>query len=182
MATNTHAGTEVPGDAHGSGGNFPAFDTSTYPGQLLWLAITFGLLYLMMSKVIIPRLQSILKERESILNRDLQQAQDARVKAEEAGKAYEKSLAEARQNAQNLAQAAHARLTAETDSKRKALEEELAERMNEANATIVKTKAKAMKNVRSIAADTTLALVEHILEKAPSDTAVEAALDQINQA
>lgn len=179
MASNTQAGTEAHGGPHSGGGAFPAFDSTTYPGQLLWLAITFGLLYLMVSKVILPRLRSILDNREAILSRDLGQAQDARTKAEEAGKAYEKSLTEARQNAQSLAQAAHAKLTAETDTRRKALEEELAVRMNEANAKIVKTKVAAMKNVRSIAADTTSALVEHILEKAPASSAVEAALNEI---
>lgn len=179
MASNTNAGTEVSGDAHGGGGNFPAFDTTTFPGQLLWLAITFGLLYLAVSKVILPRMKSIFEERETILNRDLQQAQDARTKAEEAGVAYEKALTEARKNAQGLAEKAQTKLTAETDAKRKALEEDLAARMNDANAKIAKTKAKAMKNVRSIAADTTSALVEHILEKAPPETAVEAALDQV---
>ncbi|MEN3930374.1 F0F1 ATP synthase subunit B' [Microvirga sp. W0021] len=175
MAQNTHAGTEVSGE----GGNFPAFDTTHFGGQLLWLAITFGLLYFMVSKVIVPRFKSIFEEREGILNRDLQQAQEARVKAEEAGKAYERSLAEARSNAQNLAQEAHSKLTAESEKRRKALEEELAVRMQEANSKIEKTKTKAMKNVRAIAAETTSTLVEHIIEKAPSDTAVEAALDQI---
>lgn len=180
MATNTHAGTEVSGGAHGGGNQFPPFDTSTYPGQLLWLAITFGIFYLLMSKVVIPRLRSILDERESALSRDLGQAHKARTQADEAGKAYETSLAEARKNAQSLAQAAHARLTAETFTRRKALEEELAGRMNEANVAIAKTKVKAMKNVRSIAADTTSILVEHVINKVPTNDAVEAALDQIN--
>ncbi len=177
-SSNTHAGTEVSGQAHKDVG-FPAFDTKTYPGQLLWLAITFGALYLMMSKVIVPRMKSIFDERNAILNRDLQRAEAARVRAEEAGKAYETSLAEARNNAHSLAQAAHARLTAETEMRRKALEEELAGRMTEANATIAKTKAKAMKNVRSIAAETTTTLIEHIIDKTPTSEAVDAALDQV---
>jgi len=133
----------------------------------------------MLSKVILPRIKAIYGERESVINRDIQQAQEARTKAEEAGQAYEKALADAKHSAQTLAQKAQAKLTTETEAKRKALEEDLMARMNEANATITQTKAKAMKNVRAIAAETTSALVEHILEKAPSDTAVQAALDQI---
>ncbi len=179
MATDTHAGTAVPGDAHGGGGEFPAFDTTHFSGQLLWLAITFGLLYLMMSKVIVPRMQSIIQTREGLLNKDLTQAHEAKARAEEAGKAYEKSLTEARQSAQALAQEAHAKLTKETDAKRKSLEDELSKRMSDANAKITATRTKAMKNVRSIAADTASALVERIIEKAPAASAVDAALDQI---
>lgn len=180
MASNTHAGTEVPADAYGAGGGaFPPFDFTSFPGQLLWLAITFGLLYVMLSKVILPRMKAIFDERESVINRDIQQAQEARTKAQEAGQAYEKALADTKHSAQTLTQTAQAKLAAETEAKRKALEEDLMARMNEANATIAKTKTKAMKNVRAIAAETTSALVERILEQAPSDTAVQSALDQI---
>ena len=58
---STHAGTEVSGAPHGEHHDvgFPPFNSATFGSQLLWLAITFGLLYVMMSKLIVPRVASI---------------------------------------------------------------------------------------------------------------------------
>ena len=50
---DTHSGTGVPAEAHGT---FPPFDPATFPSQLLWLAITFGLFYLFLKNVVMPRL------------------------------------------------------------------------------------------------------------------------------
>ena len=55
--SNPTEGTHSETGAHGgeaAGGVFPPFDSSTFASQLLWLAITFGLFYLLMSKVIVP--------------------------------------------------------------------------------------------------------------------------------
>ena len=62
-AEGAHAGTEVPAGAGHEGGLFPPFDPSTFPSQLLWLAITFGLFYVFLKKVVLPRIGSILEVR-----------------------------------------------------------------------------------------------------------------------
>ena len=101
---------------------FPPFETSTFAGQLLWLTITFVALYVLMSRVVLPRLTGIIEARETTLARDLDAAAGAKRQAEEAGTAYETALAEARARAQGLAQQTRDTLAAETDTRRKALE------------------------------------------------------------
>ncbi len=64
---------------HGSG-VFPPFDSTHFASQLLWLAITFGLFYLLMSKVIIPRIGGILETRHDRIAQDLDEA--SRLKGE----------------------------------------------------------------------------------------------------
>jgi F-type H+-transporting ATPase subunit b len=71
----THAGTEVPGGAHE--GAFPPFDSTHFMSQLIWLAITFGALYLLMSRVALPRVAAILKERSDKIASDLDAAKAA---------------------------------------------------------------------------------------------------------
>jgi F-type H+-transporting ATPase subunit b len=173
----TNAGTEAHGGAHDVG--FPPFATETFGGQLLWLAITFGILYFLMSRFVVPQLSGIIEGRRQAIARDLDEAAAMKTRAEEAGAAYEKSLTEARSRAQALAQETRAKLGAEADAKRKALESDLAQRLAQSEATIAARKAEAMSNVRGIAAETATAIVERITGRAPSPQAVEAALDEI---
>jgi F-type H+-transporting ATPase subunit b len=82
--------------AHG-GGAFPPFDPSTFPSQLLWLAITFGLFYLFLKRVVLPRVGGILEVRRDRIAQDLDQAARMKSEADAAVAAYEQELAEARQ-------------------------------------------------------------------------------------
>ncbi len=170
------AGTAARGGAHDAA--FPPFATETFGGQLLWLAITFGLLYFLMSRYVVPQLSGIIEGRRQTIARDLDEAAAMKTRAEEAGTAYEKALAEARGRAQALAQETGAKLSAETDAKRKALEADLAQRLAQSEATIAARKAEAMSNVRAIAAETAAAIVERLTGRPPSPQAIEAALDE----
>ena len=156
---------------------FPPFATETYANQLLWLALTFGLLYYLMSRIVVPRLSGIIETRQVTINRDLDEAAAIKTRAAEAGEVYDRSLAEARARAQALAQETRNRLAAESDARRKALEADLNARLAQAEATISARKTEAMGNVRSIAQDATAAIVERIIGRAPPPQAVEAALD-----
>ncbi|WP_243372602.1 F0F1 ATP synthase subunit B' [Microvirga solisilvae] len=178
QAQTTQAGTEAHGGAHAADATFPPFATETFAGQLIWLAITFVLLYTLLSKLVLPRLSGIIENRRSLIAKDLDEAAAMKIRAEEAGTAYEKALTEAKGRAQALAQETRAKLAAESDAKRKSLEADLNKRLAESEATIASKKTEAMSHVRGIAAETATAIVERITGKAPAKQAVEAALDQ----
>ncbi len=175
IVSTAHAATEAAGGAHDVG--FPPFETETYLGQLIWLALIFGLLYVLMKRVVLPRLSGIIETRQVTIARDLDEAAAMKTKAEAAGAAYDKSLAEAKARAQALAQETRDAITAENDAKRKALEADLAQRMAEAEATSAARKTEAMTNVRGIARDTTAAIVERLIGRQPSAQAIDSALD-----
>jgi F-type H+-transporting ATPase subunit b len=177
MAQTTQATTEAHGDAAHDAG-FPPFATETFGSQLLWLAITFAALYFLLSRLVLPRLTGIIEGRRDTIARDLDDAAAMKTRAEEAGTAYDKALAEAKGRAQALAQETRAKLSLESETKRKVLEADLAKRLAEAETFIASTKAQAMGNVRGIAVDTATAIVERLTGKAPTPQAVEAALDQ----
>src|SRR5690606_29974529 len=102
-AGEVHTETGVP-DAGGHGSNFPPFDPSTFPSQLLWLAITFGLFYLFLKRVVLPRIGGILEVRRDRIAQDLDQASRMKEEADAAVAAYEQELAEARKKAASIAQ------------------------------------------------------------------------------
>lgn len=159
-STNTETG--VPANNGGSG-TFPPFNADTFSSQLLWLAITFGLFYFLMSKVALPRISSILETRSDRIAQDLDEANKLKADSDEAIAAYEQELAEAKNRAHAIAQEARDASRAELDAKRVAVEAELATKVADAEKRIADIKAKAMGEVGSIAEDTTSALVDQLL-------------------
>jgi F-type H+-transporting ATPase subunit b len=157
---------------------FPPFQSETFASQLLWFAITFGLLYWLMSRVALPRIGAILEERSNRIAADLDDAQRLKDESDAAAAAYEKSLAEARNKAKAIAQETRDALMAESDAKRKALEAQLADKIAASEAAISARTAEAMGSVRGIAADAAAAIVERLSGKAPERATVEAALNR----
>ncbi|HVL72805.1 MAG TPA: F0F1 ATP synthase subunit B' [Beijerinckiaceae bacterium] len=160
-------------------GVFPPFDAATFPSQLFWFTLTFGLLYYLMAYVALPRVAGIIEERGKRIAADLQEAQRLRAESEAAGAAYEKSLAEARGKAKAIAQETRDALHGESEARRKVLEAELADRIAHSEEAISATTAQAMASVRGIAADTATAIVERLTGEAPARETVEAALDRV---
>src|SRR5258707_6691574 len=98
MAEPLGTSTEVPAGGHGH--SFPPFDKQTFPSQVLWLALTFVALYLLMSRIALPRIDSILERRRGRISGDLAEAQRLKGESDAAIAAYEESLAQARGRAQ----------------------------------------------------------------------------------
>jgi F-type H+-transporting ATPase subunit b len=159
------AGTEVPAEGHGEAG-FPPFDSSTFPSQILWIAITFGLFYLFLKKVIMPRLSGILEVRETRIAGDIEQANKMKGDADAAVAAYEQALAEARANANVIGQKARDDGKAEVEAARKSVEASLEAKLADAEARVAKIKDAAMQDVGSIAEETAAAIVSALGGKA----------------
>lgn len=145
------------------GGTFPPFDPTYFASQLLWLLITFGFLYFVMSRVIIPRIASILEVRHDRISRDLDETQRLKAEADAAHAAYEHELAEAKSNASSIALEATEKAKGEAATAREKVEAELADKLAEAESRIAEIKAKALGEVDAIAGDTTHAIVAELI-------------------
>lgn len=164
----------------GHGGSvFPPLDTSTFPSQIFWLVIFFGLLYLLMSKVALPRLGQIFHNRMARINGDIAKAQALKDETENAIKAYEKALSDARSNAQSIAAETKAKMTAEMDAERAALEKSLSVKTAEAETKIAAAKAKAMKDVGEVAADAAAEIVAELTGSKVTKAAVAKAIADV---
>lgn len=153
----THATTEAHSEV------FPPFDPSTFGGQLLWLAITFAALYVLMSRVALPQIGSIIDTRKARIESDLKEAERLRQETEKASAAYEAARAEAQRNAQKIAEDTRASIKQDIDNRRAEVESSLATRVSEAEARIAATKSAALANVGDIAAETAEAVVARII-------------------
>jgi len=167
--------TEV-GHEGGSHANFPPFDASTFPSQLLWLAITFGALWYVMAKMALPKVGAIIETRKAKIAKDLNDAATLQHQADAAAAAHEKTLADARMKALGVAQEARDKLAAEAEVKRKALEDELSAKLAASENQIAATRAEAMKSVEGIASDAAAAIFERIIGRPADSGAVAAAI------
>ena len=170
-----HGHTEVPADAHHDAG-FPPFDSTTFASQLLWLAITFGLFYWIMKNVAIPRIAGILEDRRDRIAGDLAEANRLKDETDAAIAAYEQALADARSKAHGIAEETRSKLKAEQEARREKAESELAGKLSAAETHISSIKTEALSQIGDIAGDTTTALVEVLMGKAPTKADVTKAL------
>ena len=157
---------------------FPPFDASTFPSQLLWFAITFIVLYVVLSRAALPQISGIIERRKARIDGDLKEAERLKGETDKAISAYETALADARKNAHAIAEETRASIKADIDAKRKVVEDDLSKKMGEAEARITANKQDALGRVSEIAADTTAALVARLTGEAnPAD--VQAAVNDV---
>jgi F-type H+-transporting ATPase subunit b len=157
-ASETHATTEAHGGEHGDA--FPPFDPATFGSQLIWLAITFGLLFFLMKRVALPRIGAILENRSNRIAGDLAEAGRLKEETDAAIAAYEQALAAARQSAHSIGQEARDAAKAGIDADRKRIEADLQGRLDAADARIAEVKNRALAQVDAIARDAADAIIE----------------------
>lgn len=131
----------------------PQLDVNTWPPQLFWLAVTFLVLYFIISKIVIPRTGGVIEGRKNQIDSDLAAAQRFKADTDKAVAEYEKSLADARSNAHGIAQETRNKLNAEVDKERSTLDGQLAAKITEAEKAIQATRAKALASVTDLATD-----------------------------
>jgi len=178
---------ESHGDAKGTtahtaadGGHkapFPPFQKDTFASQLVSLLIAFVALYLIVSRIALPRVGSVLDARQNAIEGDLAEAQKLKDASDAALKAYESELAAARARAQAISAETREKLNAAAEAERKTLEQRLAVKLAEAEKTIASTRETAMRNVRGIAADTAAAIVQRLTGVLPDGKSVDSAVD-----
>jgi F-type H+-transporting ATPase subunit b len=156
---------------------FPPFEKSTFASQLVSLLIAFVALYLIVSRIALPRVGSLLDERQNAIDGDLAAAQKLKDESDSALKAYESELAAARSRAQAISAETREKLNAASEAERKTLEERLSLKLAEAEKTIASTRETAMSNVRGIAADAAAAIVQRLTGVLPDGGSVNSAVD-----
>ncbi len=158
----------------------PQLDLSTFLPQLVWLAITFAVLYLLMARVGLPRIGGVLEARRGRIEGDLEKAGQMKAEAEAVIAAYERALAEARAEAQQTLKEASDRLTAEAAERQRQLAAKLAAEATAAERRIGEAKTAALANVREVAVEVARAAAAKLIgidiEAGRAGAAVDAVL------
>lgn len=168
------AHTEADG---GHARTFPPFEKSTFASQLVSLLIAFVALYLIVSRLALPKVGGTIDARQNAIDTDLADAQKLKDDSDAALKAYEAELANSRAKAQAIGTEARDKFNAQTEAERKTLEDRLAAKLADAEKTIAATRKSAMSNVNTIATDAAAAIVQQLTGVAPEAKAVASAVD-----
>lgn len=155
----------------------PQLDPSTFAPQLIWLAITFVVLYVLMARVALPRIEAVLEVRADRIADDLDTAEGMNKKANEALKGYQEALADARVKAQEIAAQNRARVQADIAAHRDRLKAELGVRISQAEADIETASREAQAHVGEIAAEAAGFVVAHLIGISPDSSIVAQAVE-----
>ncbi|MEF2552390.1 F0F1 ATP synthase subunit B [Aurantimonas sp. A2-1-M11] len=147
----------------GEHSTFPPFNTEYYPSQLLWLAITFGIFYLVLKKVILPRIAGVLENRRDRIALDLEAAERMKSDSDEAKAAYEQDLAAARDRAHKIGHEARDSAKTSAEAERKRLDVKLDEELDAAQIRIAAVRDEALKDVGQIAEETADTILREVI-------------------
>jgi F-type H+-transporting ATPase subunit b len=168
-------GTIVPTEDHGAGAPFPPLNPEFFASQILWLAITFGIFYLVLKRAILPRIGGIIENRRDRIALDLEAAERMKTDADEAQAAYSQELAEARARSQKIAGDARDSARTDAEAERKRIEGDLDARLEAAQARIAEIKTRTLADVGQIAEDVTQAVLSQV-------AGIEASPDEVSRA
>jgi F-type H+-transporting ATPase subunit b len=134
-------------------GGLPQMDTTTYASQLFWLFACFAVLYLLMSKLALPRVAKVLETRRLRIEGDLADAQRLKEDADKVKTVYEKSLAEAQRSAATALAATERAISEKISEEQSRFADSSRKRLAAAEQAINKARAEALHSLTDIAAD-----------------------------
>jgi F-type H+-transporting ATPase subunit b len=165
-------------EAAASGG-LPQFAFDLWAGQIFWLVLTFGIMYFVLSRFILPRIGQGITDRGDRIADDLDEASRMQQEAKQAEIDYERAVADARAKAHNISEATRKSVDAEIEAEVTAADADFAHKQAESDARIRKVKAAAMANIDKVAEDTISAIVERVAGVSPKAAQVKSALTRV---
>ncbi|MBL9054153.1 MAG: F0F1 ATP synthase subunit B' [Tabrizicola sp.] len=150
--------TEAHGEAEAAVG-MPQLDFSTWPNQIFWLLVTLVVIYFVLTKIALPRIGAVLADRKSTITNDLAAAEELKLKAVAAEKAYQDALANARTEAAKIVAQAKAEIQKDLDAATAKADAEIAARAAESEKTIAAIRDGAAAAVAEVARDVAAELV-----------------------
>lgn len=156
----------------------PQLNFLDFGPQLFWLALTFIVLYLLLSRVALPRVGNILDERKGRIEADLGAARTLREETDKAIADYETALADAKARGQQIGRKAREEMSAEIDRQRAEVDRQINEKLADAEKSISTLKASALSHTDEIATELTEDLVARLLGRKVDRNSVAGAVQE----
>ena len=144
-------------------GGMPQLNPEFWISQIVWLVITFGALYVILSKVILPKISNNLESRRSQILENIEIAEKQREESEEKLKEFDKIILNSKLEAKNLFNEARQKVLNEIDKKRSEMEKNLEEEISSAEKEIQSLNNNSAENIKKIATETSLSLIQQLI-------------------
>jgi F-type H+-transporting ATPase subunit b len=159
----------------------PQLNLEDFAPQLIWLAIIFTFFYLALSRLALPRIEKVLKDRSTKIGGDLQAAREAQQKADTESQRYEVEISTAKARGQGVIRGSRDKLSAELAEKRSALDAQLAEKTADTEKKVQGLLERASGQMEAMTAGVVSDIVKELAGVEVSDSEVQAALRQASK-
>lgn len=140
----------------------PQLDITWYPAQFFWMVITFTIMFLLISQVVVPRISQVLDERQHRINEDLNRAEKLKAEVETITEAYEKVITEANVSAHDSLHKVKAEIAVLTEQREKEMSDKLEKQVKAGEERVSQARDNALKQVQEISLETTSAAIEKL--------------------
>ena len=144
-------------------GGMPQLNPEFWISQIVWLILTFGALYIVLSKVILPKISDNLESRRSQILENIEIAEKQREESEEKVKEFEKIILNSKLEAKNLFNEARQKVLEDVDKKRSELEKSIEAEIVSAEKEIQSLNSNSLENIKKIATDTSSDLISQLI-------------------
>ena len=154
----------------------PQLDISAFAPQIIWLIITFSLLYVLMAKVALPRIGNILEQRQARIDDNLDMAQSLKNESSVDEESYDQAIAKAREQARKSILEITKEMSIETSRRQEELSERLSEELRSAEEQIEEAKVLAVKSIHKSAASLTSETIKILIGEKPTEKAIKGSI------
>ena len=162
-------------------GGMPQLNPEFWISQIFWLTLTFGILYVVLSKLILPKISANLELRKSQIQENIEAAEKQRESSETKLKEYDNIVFKSKLEAQNILKAAREKLIKEINSKKDNLDKQIDEEIKKAENEINILKKNAPEKINKIAIDTSSELVKKLIGAEVNNSSISAIVEDLSK-
>ena len=162
----------------GESGGMPQLNPEFWISQIVWLVLTFGVLYIVLSKLILPKISENLESRKSQILENIETAESQREESEKKLKEFEKIILESKLEAKNYFNEARQKILDDINSKRLALEKDIDEEISAAEQEVNNLKIGSHEKIRNIAVETSSELIKQLIGEEANNSSISAIVEE----
>jgi F-type H+-transporting ATPase subunit b len=162
-------------------GGMPQLNPEFWVSQIFWLAITFGVLYVILSKLILPKISTNLEMRKSQILENIEAAEKQREESEKRIEEYEKIVQTSKNEAKNYFKQAKEKVLKDINVKKEILDKELGQEVNKAESEIKSFRDSAPEKIKKIATETSADLLQQLIGTEANSSSISAIVDDLSR-
>jgi len=162
-------------------GGMPQLNPEFWISQIFWLIVSFGILYIVLSKLILPKISANLESRKSQIQENIEAAEKQRESSEFKLKEYDEIILKSKLEAKNIFKDARDKILKDINIKKETLNEQIDEEIKKAEAEIEKLKEGAPEKINKIAIDTSSELVKKLIGAEVNNSSISAIVDDLSK-